>query len=152
MTRTLLFFRYSIIFLIIYNILILLILFLPSLTIKQQLWKYTLYDYKYLTGYPTNLNKLSLLDKSNINKINELIELNEKKNFLDVEYWNYKLILNKFKNNNINNMEDSFIKTLILSKNNNLKLEDLKIFYVKNYLLFSESNKIYIGELFKKSN
>ncbi len=105
-----------------------------------------------MTGYPTNLNKLSLLDKSNINKINELIELNEKKNFLDVEYWNYKLILNKFKNNNINNMEDSFIKTLILSKNNNLKLEDLKIFYVKNYLLFSESNKIYIGELFKKSN
>ncbi len=152
MTRTLLFFRYSIIFLIIYNILILLILFLPSLTIKKKLWKYTLYDYKYLTGYPTNLNKLSLLDKSNINKINELIELNEKKKFLDVEYWNYKLILNKFKNNNINNMEDSFIKTLILSKNNNLKLEDLKIFYVKNYLLFSESNKIYIGELFKKSN
>ena len=61
--------KYSLIILVIYNIISLLVLFLPFKSLKYSIWSMMPYDYKYLIYYPTNEKDLSLLNSTNRDKI-----------------------------------------------------------------------------------
>ena len=54
------------------------------------------YDYKYLINFPTNLSKLSLLNSTNRNEIKKALKINESKNLLNINYWNYNLIIDSY--------------------------------------------------------
>tara|TARA_B110000046_G_scaffold120694_1_gene127356 strand:- start:68 stop:313 length:246 start_codon:yes stop_codon:yes gene_type:complete len=75
---------------------------------------------------------LSFLDKSKY------------KDYLDIDFWGYKQIVESIDRGNIKELEKSFYKAFILSKNNpkiNLKLRD---YFIENYSKFSNEyrNKI----------
>ena len=99
------------------------------------------YDYKYLIDYPNNLRKLSLLNSSNRNEIKKALRINESKNLLDVNYWNYNLIIDSYSKETSKDFEYSFIKLFFLTKNNQSINFDLKKYFVTNYKYFSEKNK-----------
>jgi len=66
------------------------------------------------------------------------------KDYLDVDFWDYKQIIESIDRDNIKVLEKSFYKAFILSKNNskiNLKLRN---YFIKNYSKFSNEyrNKI----------
>jgi hypothetical protein len=72
---------------------------------------------------------------------------NEYKDYLEIDFWNYKLIIESIDRDNIKKSEKSFYKALILSKNNpdvNLKLRE---YFIQNYSRFSNDykNKILIN-------
>ena len=90
------FLKYLIIALVVYNVISLLILFLPFKSLKYSLWHIMPYDYKYLINYPTNLRELSLLNSTNRNEIKKALKKNESKNALNINYWNYNLIIDSF--------------------------------------------------------
>ena len=54
------FFKYILTLLVIYNIISLLVLFLPLKDLKNSFWKLSPYDYSYLIGYPNYLEKVSV--------------------------------------------------------------------------------------------
>ena len=135
------FVKYLLITLIIYNIISLLVLFLPIKSLKYSLWSITPYDYKYLINYPNNLKKLSLLNSTNRNEIKEVLKKNETKNLLNINYWNYNLILDSYSKEKNKDFENSFIKLFFLTKNNQSKNFDLKKYFVTNYKFFTEKNK-----------
>lgn len=99
------------------------------------------YDYTYLLNYPTNLKKLSLLNANNRNEIKEALKKNETKNLLDINYWNYNLIIDNYSKEKNKDFENSFIKLFFLTKNNQSKNFDLKKYFVTNYKFFTEKNK-----------
>ena len=99
------------------------------------------YDYKYLVSYPTNLEKLSLLNSTNRDEIKEVLKKNESRNVLDINFWNYNLIIDSYSKETNKDFEYSFIKLFFLTKNNQNKNFDLKKYFVTNYKLFSEKNK-----------
>ena len=51
-------FKYILTLLVIYNIISLLVLFLPQKNLKNYFWKFLPYDYSYLTGYPNYLKNV----------------------------------------------------------------------------------------------
>ena len=99
------------------------------------------YDYKYLIDYPNNLRKLSLLNSSNRNEIKKALRINESKNLLDVNYWNYNLIIDNYSKELNRDFEKSYINLFFLTKNNESKTLDLKKYFILNYNHFSENNK-----------
>ena len=99
------------------------------------------YDYKYFVGYPTNLDKLSLLNSTNRNEIKEVLKKNESRNALDINFWNYNLIIDSYSKETKKDFENSFIKLFFLTKNNQDKNFDLKKYFVTNYNYFSDKNK-----------
>ena len=99
------------------------------------------YDYTYLLNYPTNLKKLSLLNSNNRNEIKEALKKNETKNLLDINYWNYNLIIDSYSKENNKDFEKSYINLFFLTKNNQSKNFDLKKYFVTNYKFFTEKNK-----------
>ena len=99
------------------------------------------YDYKYLVSFPTNLGKLSLLNSTNRNEIKEMLKKNETKNILDINYWNYNLIIDSYSKETSKDFENSFIKLFFLAKNNQGKNFDLKKYFVTNYKYFTKKNK-----------
>ena len=63
------------------------------------------------------------------------------KDYLDINFWEYKQIIESIDRENIKQLEKSFYKALILSKNNskiNLKLRE---YFIKNYSKFSNEYK-----------
>ena len=54
------------------------------------------YDYTYSLNFPIYLEKLSLLNSSNVNEINQFLNKNTNRNLLDVNFWNKKLIINNY--------------------------------------------------------
>ena len=102
------------------------------------------YDYTYLLNYPTNLKKLSLLNANNRNEIKEALKKNETKNLLDINYWNYNLIIDNYSKEKNKDFENSFIKLFFLTKNNQSKNFDLKKYFVTNYKFFTEKNLLAI--------
>ena len=66
------FFKYIVVLLVIYNIIALLVLFLPNKKLKYNIWRLTPYDYSYLTGYPNFLENLSILNSTNREEIKEV--------------------------------------------------------------------------------
>ena len=99
------------------------------------------YDYKYLVSYPIKLEKLSLLNSKNRNEIKEALKKNESRNALDINFWNYNLIIDSYSKETNKDFENSFIKLYFLTKNNQSKNFDLKKYFVTNYKYFTEKNK-----------
>ena len=99
------------------------------------------YDYKYLVNYPTNLERLSLLNSTNRNEIKDALKKNQFRNALDINFWNYNLIIDSYSKETKKDFENSFIKLFFLTKNNQDKNFDLKKYFVTNYNYFSDKNK-----------
>ena len=98
------------------------------------------YDYKYLINFPTNLSKISLLNSTDRNEIKEALKINESKNLLNINYWNYNLIIDSYSKKLNQDFEKSFINIFFLTKNNKTKNLDLKKYFVSNYNYFSDNN------------
>ena len=135
------FFKYIILILFSYNVISLYILFYVPENIKLKLWKYIPYDYENIINYPMNYNKLSLLNISNIKNINFSLNQNLNKNSLNVDYWNYKLSIEKLMKNKNHSLQKSFINLFILTKNNKNKNFELKKYFLLRNEYFSEKNK-----------
>ena len=99
------------------------------------------YDYKYLINYPTNLRELSLLNSTNRNEIKKALKKNESRNALNINYWNYNLIIDSYSKDTNKDFEKSYLKLFFLTKNNQSKNLDLKKYFVTNYNFFSEKSK-----------
>ena len=99
------------------------------------------YDYKYLVNYPNNHKKLSLLNSTNRDFIKVGLNKNSSRNLLNINYWNYNLIIDNYSKEKNKDFEKSFINLFLLTKNNQSKNLDLKKYFISNYNLFSEKNK-----------
>ena len=135
------FFKYSLLILVIYNFITLALLFVPSNSLKLKLWNLTPYDYAYIMGFPNYLNKKSLLNEENRKKINFFLDKNIKKNLLNINFWNQKLIIENYDKEKNKNFEKSYINLFFLTKNNKEKNLDLKKYFLKNYNYFSSNNR-----------
>jgi len=124
-----------------YNIAAVSILYFPSTNIKNLLWKWTPYNYEQSLYFPNNLSNLSLLNMSNRLLIISFLNKNSYKDYLDIDFWNYKKILESFDRNNIKNLEKSFYKAFILSKNNQKINLELRKYFIQNYSKFSNEYK-----------
>ena len=138
--------KYSLIILIIYNLVTLTLLFAPIKSLKLTLWKLTPYDYTYIMGFPNNFNKKSLLNKVNRNEIGSFLNKNIHRNLLNTNFWNKKLIIDSYDKNISKNFERSFMNLFFLTKNNKEKNLDLKKYFISNFNYFSELNKKIILE------
>ncbi len=99
------------------------------------------YDYIYMINYPNNLKDLSLLNSTNRGKIKVALKKNISRNILNINYWNYNLIIDSYSKRKNKDFEKSFINLFFLTKNNQSKNLDLKKYFISNYKLFSEKNK-----------
>jgi len=135
------FLKFLIILLLAYNIIVVSILYFPSTNIKNLLWKWTPYNYEQSLYFPNNLSNLSLLNMNNRLLIISFLNENSYKDYLDIDFWNYKKILESFDRNNIKNLEKSFYKAFILSKNNQKINLELRKYFIQNYSKFSNEYK-----------
>ena len=99
------------------------------------------YDYKYLINYPTNLRELSLLNSTNRDEIKRALKKNENRNVLNINYWNYNLIIDSYSKDMNKDFEKSYLNLFFLTKNNQSKTLDLKKYFISNYNFFSEKSK-----------
>jgi len=99
------------------------------------------YDYKYLINYPTKLEKLSLLNSTNRNEIKMGLNKNSSRNVLDINFWNYNLIIDSYSKEINKDFEKSYLNLFFLTKNNQSKNLDLKKYFISNYNYFSENSK-----------
>ena len=135
------FLKLFIILLLLYNMFVLSILYIPLTSIKSYLWKWTPYNYKQILHYPNNLREISLLNKKNRLLMVNFLNQNIHKDYLDVDFWDFKQIIESIDRDNIKELEKSFYKAFILSKNNpkiNLKFRE---YFIKNYSKFSSEYK-----------
>jgi len=135
------FLKLIIILLLTYNIVVVSILYIPSANIKNFLWKWTPYNYKQIPYNPNNLGKFSLLNKTNRLLLISFLNKNIYKDYLDIDFWNYKQIIESIDRDNIRELEKSFYKTFILSKNNPKINLELREYFIKNYSKFSNEYK-----------
>ena len=124
-----------------YNIFVLSILYIPLNNIKNLLWKWTPYNYKQILYYPNNMKELSLLNKSNRFLILSYLNENLYNDHLDIDFWNYKQIIEVIDRDNIKDFEKSFYKAYMLSKNNEKINFKLREYFKKNYSRFSNEYK-----------
>ena len=117
------------------------LLFAPINSLKLKLWNLTPYDYTYILEFPNNFNKKSLLSEVNRNQINSFLDKNIKRNLLNINFWNRKLIIESYDKYKNKNFEKSFINLYFLTKNNREKNLDLKKYFILNFDLFSKKNK-----------
>ena len=82
--------KFPILFLIIYNMFSLSLIFIPNIDFKKRFWQNGPYDYIGVLGYSNNLSTYELLDKNNQNQIINFLNKNKNKNYLDVDFWDYK--------------------------------------------------------------
>ena len=99
------------------------------------------YDYKYLVNYPNDLKNLSLLNSTNRDFIKEGLNKNSSRNILDINYWNYNLIIDSYSKEKNKDFEKSFINLFFLTKNNQSKNLDLKKYFISNFSQFSIDNR-----------
>ena len=135
------FIKLIVVLLLAYNIFTISVLYNSSLNIKKNLWKWTPYNYKQSLYFPNNLSNLSLLNVNNRLLIISFLNENTYKDYLDIDFWNYKKILESFDRNNIKNLEKSFYKAFILSKNNQKINQKLRKYFIQNYSKFSNEYK-----------
>jgi len=144
------FLKLFIILLLTYNIIAVFILYAPTTNIKSSLWKWTPYNYKQTLYYPNNLKEISLLNKTNRLLIISFLNKNIYKDYLDIDFWNYKQIIESIDRDNIKELEKSFYKAFILSKNNPTINQGLREYFIKNYSKFSNQYKNKILKNFLK--
>ena len=135
------FLKLLLLLLLIYNIIVVSILYMPITNIKNALWKWTPYNYKQILYYPNNLRELSLLNKTNRLLIISFLNKNIYKDYLDVDFWSYKQIIESIDRDNIKELEKSFYKAFILSKNNPKINLEFREYFIKNYSKFSSEYK-----------
>jgi len=135
------FLKLFIILLLTYNIIAVFILYIPTTNIKNGLWKWTPYNYKQTLYYPNNLRDISLLNKTNRLLMISFFNKNIYKDYLDIDFWNYKQIIESIDRDNIKEVEKSFYKAFILSKNNPKVNQGLREYFIKNYSKFSNQYK-----------
>ena len=135
------FLKLFIILLLSYNIVVVSILYIPINNIKNTLWKWTPYNYKKGLYYPNNFNQLSLLNKNNRIFLLDFLNKNMHKDYLDINFWNFKQIIESIDRDNIKELEKSFYKAFILSKNNPKLNQELREYFIKNYSKFSNEYK-----------
>ena len=135
------FLKLFIILLLTYNILVVSILYVPKNNIKYTLWKWTPYNYKKVIYYPNNFIQLSLLNKNNRIMLLSFLNQNTYKDYLDINFWNYKQTIESIDRDNIKELEKSFYKAFILSKNNPKINQELREYFIKNYSKFSNEYK-----------
>jgi hypothetical protein len=141
------FLKLFIILLLTYNIIVVSILYSTSTNIQNFLWKWTPYNYKKGLYNPNNFNKLSLLNKDNRIFLLDFLNKNTHKDYLDVNFWNFKQIIESIDRDNIKELEKSFYKAFVLSKNNQKINLELREYFIENYSKFSNEykNKILRG-------
>tara|TARA_B110000240_G_C13159455_1_gene308772 strand:- start:128 stop:583 length:456 start_codon:yes stop_codon:yes gene_type:complete len=135
------FLKLFIILLLSYNIVVVSILYIPINNIKNTLWKWTPYNYKKGLYYPNNFNQLSLLNKDNRIFLLDFLNKNMHKDYLDINFWNFKQIIESIDRDNIKELEKSFYKAFILSKNNPKLNQELREYFIENYSKFSNEYK-----------
>ena len=135
------FLKLFIILLLTYNIIVVSLLYFPVINIQNFLWKWTPYNYKQILYYPNNLRELSLLNKTNRLLILSFLNKNIHKDYLDIDFWDYKQIIESIDQDNIKELEKSFYKAFILSKNNPKINQELREYFIKNYSKFSDEYK-----------
>ena len=135
------FLKLFIILLLSYNIVVVSILYIPINNIKNTLWKWTPYNYKKGLYYPNNFNQLSLLNKDNRIFLLDFLNKNMHKDYLDINFWNFKQIIESIDRDNVKEIEKSFYKAFILSKNNPKLNQELREYFIKNYSKFSNEYK-----------
>ena len=135
------FLKFFIILLLTYNIIVVSLLYFPVINIQNFLWKWTPYNYKQILYYPNNLRELSLLNKTNRLLILSFLNKNIHKDYLDIDFWDYKQIIESIDRDNIKELEKSFYKAFILSKNNPNFNQELREYFIKNYSKFSDEYK-----------
>ena len=138
------FLKLFIILLLTYNIIVVSLLYFPVNNIQNFLWKWTPYNYKQILYYPNNLRELSLLNKTNRLLILSFLNKNIHKDYLDIDFWDYKQIIESIDRDNIKELEKSFYKAFMLAKNNPKINLELREYFIKNYSKFSNEyrNKI----------
>jgi hypothetical protein len=129
--------KFPILFLIIYNMFSLSLIFIPNVDFKKRFWQNGPYDYIGVLGYSNNLSTYELLNKNNQKLIIHFLNKNKNKNYLDVDYWNYKQTIEAIDKKNKSDFEKSFYNAFILSKNNVNKKLILKNYFISNYKTFS---------------
>ena len=142
------YFNKILIILIVYNTLVLSIIFVAPLSIKDFFWIITPYSYKQVLGFPLNLKTLDLRYKNNQDQILSLLEKNEDRNNLDIDFWNYKFNILNINQQYSDEIQEAFYKTFILSKNNENKNAELKNYFLINYSNFDKNNQDKIIEKF----
>jgi len=135
------FLKLFIILLLSYNIVVVSILYIPINNIKNTLWKWTPYNYKKGLYYHNNFNQLSLLNKDNRIFLLDFLNKNMHKDYLDINFWNFKQIIESIDRDNIKELEKSFYKAFILSKNNPKLNQELREYFIENYSKFSNEYK-----------
>tara|TARA_B110000495_G_C22715599_1_gene420577 strand:- start:22 stop:477 length:456 start_codon:yes stop_codon:yes gene_type:complete len=135
------FLKLFVILLLAYNIIIVSILYIPAVNIKKSLWKWSPYNYKQTLYYPNNFNKLALLKKTDRLLLLSFLNKNIYKDFLDINFWKYKTILESIDRDNIKEFEKSFYKAFMLTKNNPKINLELREYFIKNYPKFSNEYK-----------
>ena len=135
------FLKLFIILLLTYNIIVVSLLYFPVINIQNFLWKWTPYNYKQILYYPNNFRELSLLNKTNRLLILSFLNKNIHKDYLDIDFWDYKQIIESIDRDNIKELEKSFYKAFILSKNNPNFNQELREYFIKNYSKFSSEYK-----------
>ena len=135
------FLKFFIILLLTYNIIVVSILYFPVINIKSFLWKWTPYNYNQIMSYPNNFDQLSLLNKKNRLIILNFLNKNIYNDYLDIDFWNYKQIIESIDRDNIIEREKSFYKAFVLSKNNQKINLKLRKYFIKNYSKFSDEYK-----------
>lgn len=135
---SLFFLKNSILCLVFYNIFLLFTLYTNNIAWKSHFWAITPYDYKKITLSPNYFSNKSLLKKDNQNLILYFLNKNKQKNYLDVDFWNYKKTIESFDKKSRSEFENSFYSMFILAKNNPNQSLILKKFFISDYLNFSE--------------
>jgi hypothetical protein len=109
--------------------------------VQNFFWLLTPYQFNQLLYFP---NYLKIKPSSNIIKKDialKILKKNMNRNYLDIEYWNYKFFIENLDRKNQQELEKSFYKTFILSKNNSKKNSDLIYYFTNNYSNFSNQYK-----------
>ena len=112
-----------------------------GISAENFLWKWTPYNYKQILYYPNNLREISLLSKDNRLLMLNFLNKNTYKDYLDINFWNYKQIIESIDRDNIKEFEKSFYKSFILSKNNPKINLEFREYFIKNYSKFSNEYK-----------
>ena len=136
--------KYSIILLLLYNILTVGILYFSNYKIKNIFWKFTPYEFNQLLYYPNHLRISPSSNKKDKDISIEILKKNINRNYLDIEYWNYKFFIENIDRDNKKELQNAFYKTLVLSKNNRKKKLNLTYYFTNNYSNFSSPYKVKI--------
>ena len=136
------FLKYFVIILLTYNIFSLSVLYIPNKNLKNNLWKWTPFNYQQGINYPNYLGNMPLLNKNNRILLSNFLNKNIYKDFLDINYWYYKQTIESIDRDNIKELEKSFYKAFVLSKNNQKINLRLRNYFIKNNVVFSREYKI----------